>query len=137
MHLPCKRKPMPPGSSSFKCKCTAEMEAIPHLTGRKERPREIHHFILPGAQEQPVTDTTADLQCQLLSITSYASEDFRIDGRSSVSGPLHHTTCLRGIQDSANATVKPNPLKEHKISLFTVLTFPACCFPKQKAAATA
>lgn len=57
---------------------------------------------------------------------------YRRYDRPSVPPPLHcsfHLPQRALFQDCANATVNPKQLKERKISLFTILTFPACwCF---------
>lgn len=109
---------MPPSSSSFKCKCMAEMEALPHLTGREQRPREIHHFILPGAQGQPVTDTMADPQSHLLSIASHASEDPYLG--------------LCQCNSQAQTVKGKQDFPVHGINISCLLVFLPCCYQSEK-----
>lgn len=123
-HLPRKRKPMPLSSSSFKCKLMAEMEALPHLTGREQRPRETNHFILPGAQGQPIANTMADPQSHLLST---APPQLPLPQRAPT-------------QDRANAIVNPNPFPvkgkkdfpAHDINISCLLVFLSCCYQSEK-----
>lgn len=112
---------MPPSSSSFKCERMAEMEALPHLTGREQRPREIHYFILPGAQGQPMANMMADPQSHLLSITASMC----------LNGPLFRTVPMQ--QSTPTPSVKgKKDFPVHDINISRLLVFLPCCYQSEK-----
>jgi len=121
VHLPRKRKPVPPSSSSFKHKRMAEMEALPHLTDREQRPGEIHHFLLLGAQGQPVADTMADPQSHL--------------------SPSHHDASQDPYSGLCQCNSKAQTVKEKQdfpvrgINVSCPLVFLPCCYQSEAAAA--
>lgn len=108
---------LPPSSSSFKCKRMAEMEPLPCLISREQRPQEINPFILPGAQGLPVTDTIADPKSHLLSIMALASEN-------SYSGLCQRNSQAQTIKGKHNFLLRG-------INISCLLLFLLCCYQSE------
>lgn len=106
---------LPPSSSSSKCKRMAEMELLPSLTGREQRPQEIDPFILPGAQGLP--DTMADPLSHLPSITPLASEN-------PYSGLCQRNSQAQTIKGRQNFLLRG-------INISCLLVFLPCCYQSE------